>query len=96
MFQDNKIKMLQICNYNAEPWHNGQICELSPNLNPSATGEKFSADLGQLLILCGSYWQSGGQSQVSQWTSHLLKTQTPWKFKGFKLETELHKSLIRL
>lgn len=37
MFKDNKIKMLKICNYNPEPWHNGQICELSLNLKPSAT-----------------------------------------------------------
>lgn len=64
MFKDNKIKMLQICNYNPEPWHNGQKCELSLNLKPSATWKKFSADLGQLVMLCGSYWQSGGQSQV--------------------------------
>lgn len=96
MFKDNKIKMPQICNYNPEPWHNGQKCELSLNLKSNATWEKFSVDLGQLLMLCESYWQSGGQTQVSQWTSHLLRNQTPWKFKGCKLETEFHKSLIRL
>lgn len=96
MFKDNKIRMLQICNYDPEPGHNGQICELSLNLKPSATWEKFSVDLGQLLMLRGSHWQFGGQSQVSQWTSHLLKTKTPWNFKGCKLVTELHKSLIRL
>lgn len=96
MLKDNKIKTLQICNYNPEPWHNGQIRELCLNLKPSATWEKFSVDLGLLLMLRRSCWQSGGQSQVSQWTSHLLTTKTPWKFKGCKLETELHKSLIRL
>lgn len=63
MFKDNKIKMPQICNYNPEPWHNGQISELSLNLKPRATREKFLVDLGQLLMLSGSYWQSDGQSQ---------------------------------
>lgn len=35
LFKNNKIRMLQICNYSSEPQHNGQVNELSLNLKPS-------------------------------------------------------------
>lgn len=79
LFKDNQIRMLQICNYNSEPQHKGQICELSLNLKLNAVWKKFSADLGQLLNFCGSHWQFSGQSQVSHWDPAFAQTQNSLK-----------------